>query len=97
MIDLTKNKYAIFIKIKNKNKCQSAHILKCKYPPDVKCSNIRCSLLQIVAETVTEVGDPKEVIREAVEKLNIQLLVLGSHGRGAIKRLVAKSRHLSLH
>ncbi|GMY18377.1 universal stress protein a-like protein [Fagus crenata] len=40
----------------------------------------------IVAETVTEVGDPKEVIREAVEKLNIQLLVLGSHGRGAIKR-----------
>jgi nucleotide-binding universal stress UspA family protein len=54
-------------------------------------------LIQIVAETMTEVGDPKEVIREAVEKLNIQLLVLGSHGRGAIKRLVAKNRHLSLH
>uniref|UniRef100_A0A7N2QXX5 UspA domain-containing protein n=1 Tax=Quercus lobata TaxID=97700 RepID=A0A7N2QXX5_QUELO len=40
----------------------------------------------IVAETVTEVGDPKVAIYEAVEKLNIQLLVLGSHGRGAIKR-----------
>uniref|UniRef100_A0A2N9FDQ5 UspA domain-containing protein n=1 Tax=Fagus sylvatica TaxID=28930 RepID=A0A2N9FDQ5_FAGSY len=56
-----------------------------------------CAKKGIVAETMTEVGDPKEVIREAVEKLNIQLLVLGSHGRGAIKRLVAKNRHLSLH
>lgn len=51
---------------------------------------MHCSLLQIVAETVTEVGDPKVAIYEAVEKLNIQLLVLGSHGRGAIKRLVPK-------
>jgi len=45
-----------------------------------------CANNGIVAETVTEVGDPKVAIYEAVEKLNIQLLVLGSHGRGAIKR-----------
>lgn len=45
---------------------------------------------------MTEFGDPKDVIYEAVEKLNIQLLVLGSHGRGAIQRLVAKSYHLSM-
>ena len=43
---------------------------------------------------MTEVGDPKNTIYEAVEKLNIQLLVLGSHGRGALQRLVAKSYHL---
>lgn len=42
--------------------------------------------MQIVAEAVTEVGDPKEAICEAVEKHNIKLLVLGSHGRGAVKR-----------
>ncbi|KAH7516515.1 hypothetical protein FEM48_Zijuj10G0143300 [Ziziphus jujuba var. spinosa] len=40
----------------------------------------------IVAETITEIGDPKETICEAVEKLNIELLVLGSHSRGAIGR-----------
>jgi nucleotide-binding universal stress UspA family protein len=38
---------------------------------------------------VTEVGDPKNAIYETVEKLDIQLLVLGSHGRGVIQRLVA--------
>lgn len=53
------------------------------------------SLLQIIpAEMVTEVGDPKEAICAAVENLNIQLLVLGSHSRGVIKRLVAKSYYL---
>ncbi|XP_018806489.1 universal stress protein A-like protein [Juglans regia] len=40
----------------------------------------------IPAEMVTEVGDPKEAICATVEKLNIQLLVLGSHSRGVIKR-----------
>lgn len=42
--------------------------------------------LQIVAETIAEAGDPKEAICDAVEKFNIQLLVLGSHGRGALGR-----------
>nr|XP_027097011.1 universal stress protein A-like protein [Coffea arabica] len=41
----------------------------------------------ITPETITDVGDPKDAIREeAVERLNIQLLVVGSHGRGALKR-----------
>lgn len=40
----------------------------------------------VYAETITEVGDPKEAICKAVEKLNIQFLVLGSHGRGAFGR-----------
>ncbi|KAL8229952.1 hypothetical protein R6Q57_014852 [Mikania cordata] len=45
-----------------------------------------CNKYGITAETVTEVGDPKELICEAVEKWMIQLLVLGSHSRGALKR-----------
>ncbi|KAJ4828886.1 hypothetical protein Tsubulata_039859 [Turnera subulata] len=45
-----------------------------------------CGNKGIVAETVTEVGDPKEAICEAVEKLNIELLVLGSNNRGALGR-----------
>lgn len=44
--------------------------------------------MQVDAETMTEVGDPKDQICVAVEKLNIELLILGSHGRGAIQRLV---------
>ncbi|XP_059457859.1 universal stress protein A-like protein [Corylus avellana] len=46
-----------------------------------------CAKHGIVANTMTQVGDPKSTIHEAVEKLNIQLLVLGSHGRGAIQRV----------
>lgn len=42
--------------------------------------------LQISAETLTEVGEPREAICEAVKKHDIELLVLGSHGRGAIQR-----------
>ncbi|XP_012082109.1 universal stress protein A-like protein isoform X2 [Jatropha curcas] len=45
-----------------------------------------CAHHGIVAETLTEVGDPKEAICEAVEKLKIQLLIIGSHSRGAIQR-----------
>lgn len=35
---------------------------------------------------MTEIGDPKDLICEVVEKAKIQLLVLGSHSRGALKR-----------
>ena len=35
---------------------------------------------QVVAETVTEVEDPKEAVCEAVEKFKINLLILGNHG-----------------
>ncbi|XP_020267848.1 uncharacterized protein LOC109843323 isoform X2 [Asparagus officinalis] len=45
-----------------------------------------CAQFGIVAETVAEVGDPKEAICDAVEKFNINLLILGSHGRGVLKR-----------
>ena len=44
---------------------------------------------------MTEVGDPKEKICEAVEKLNIELLILGSRGRGAIQRLVHSVNNLN--
>lgn len=38
------------------------------------------------AEVVTEVGEPKVLICEAVEKYKVSLLVMGSHGRGAFQR-----------
>ncbi|KAI4988630.1 hypothetical protein ZWY2020_035870 [Hordeum vulgare] len=38
------------------------------------------------AETVIEVGDPKETICQAADKLNVDLLILGSHNRGPIQR-----------
>ncbi|XP_077221555.1 universal stress protein A-like protein isoform X2 [Tasmannia lanceolata] len=45
-----------------------------------------CAKAGVTAETITEVGDPKEVICGAVEKYNINLLILGNHGRGVLKR-----------
>ncbi|KAL0396778.1 UNVERIFIED_CONTAM: hypothetical protein Scaly_0126200 [Sesamum calycinum] len=45
-----------------------------------------CSQYGVAAETSTEVGDPKEAICKAVENLDIELLVLGSHGRKALQR-----------
>ncbi|XP_057765762.1 universal stress protein A-like protein isoform X2 [Salvia miltiorrhiza] len=46
-----------------------------------------CSQYGVTAITVTEVGEPKEVICEAVEKLKIDLLVVGSHGRRGLQRV----------
>ncbi|KAL9453255.1 hypothetical protein AB3S75_008955 [Citrus x aurantiifolia] len=45
-----------------------------------------CAKHGVVAETVTEMGDPKNVICEAAEKHKIQLLIVGSHSRGPIQR-----------
>ncbi|KAI6677062.1 hypothetical protein NL676_037858 [Syzygium grande] len=45
-----------------------------------------CAKHGIIGEMATEVGEPKEAICKAAEKLDIQLLILGSHGRGAIQR-----------
>ncbi|KAJ6312564.1 hypothetical protein OIU77_014146 [Salix suchowensis] len=45
-----------------------------------------CSKHGVEAETLTEIGDPKEAICEAVERLNVQLLVVGSHNRGPMQR-----------
>jgi len=33
-----------------------------------------------------EIGDPKEAICDAVEKMNVDLLIIGSHGYGMVKR-----------
>lgn len=44
--------------------------------------------MQIDAETISEPGDPKEIICDYAEKYNVQLLVVGSRGYNAIKRLV---------
>ena len=41
----------------------------------------------MAAISITEVGDPGRTICDTVEKLNINLLVLGDHGIGRIKRL----------
>ncbi|CAN4124823.1 unnamed protein product [Withania somnifera] len=46
-----------------------------------------CTQHAIVAETVTQVGDPKETICEAAEKLQVDLLVLGSNNKGAMQRV----------
>ncbi|KAA8532698.1 hypothetical protein F0562_032731 [Nyssa sinensis] len=45
-----------------------------------------CTSHGINAETITEVGDPKQTICNAVEKYKIDLLVLGDRGLGKIKR-----------
>lgn len=46
-----------------------------------------CFRSKVAVETITVVGDPKDVICDAVEKLNIDLLIMGSHGGGAVQRL----------
>lgn len=45
-----------------------------------------CAEHGVPVETIVEVGDPKEMICEAAEKKNVDLLVLGSHSRGPIQR-----------
>ncbi|CAA2962637.1 universal stress A, partial [Olea europaea subsp. europaea] len=42
-------------------------------------------------ETIIEAGDPKEAICEAVEKLKVELLVLGNHSQGALQRAFLRS------
>ncbi|CAA3019483.1 universal stress A [Olea europaea subsp. europaea] len=44
-------------------------------------------IFQFSVETIIEAGDPKEAMCEAVEKLKVELLVLGSHSQGALQRL----------
>ncbi|XP_054794579.1 universal stress protein PHOS34-like [Prosopis cineraria] len=41
---------------------------------------------QVKVETKVENGDPRDVICEAAEKLGVDVLVMGSHGYGVIKR-----------
>ena len=51
---------------------------------------------QVNAETISEVGDAKQAICDAVQKLNITLLVLGDRGIGRIRRLLLLSFPLTL-
>lgn len=46
-------------------------------------------LWQVKVETVTEVGDPKETICNAVETYKISLLVVGDQANGILQRLVS--------
>lgn len=39
-------------------------------------------------ETRIEHGDPRDVICAVAEKLHVDVVVMGSHGHGLIKRLV---------
>lgn len=43
-------------------------------------------VLQIRVERRVEGGDPRDVICQTVERLNADILVMGSHGYGLIKR-----------
>ncbi|VVA17987.1 PREDICTED: universal stress [Prunus dulcis] len=50
-----------------------------------------CASHGVEARVVTEIGDPKTAICDAVEKHNINLLILGERGHGTIKRAILGS------
>ncbi|KAJ0038640.1 hypothetical protein Pint_21974 [Pistacia integerrima] len=64
---------------------RSLHWLTWKKARDI------CASKGVTAELVTEVGDPKAAICSAVEKLNINMLILGQRGLGKIKRALIGS------
>ncbi|KAK4779876.1 hypothetical protein SAY87_015982 [Trapa incisa] len=45
-----------------------------------------CTERGVKAETIAEVGDPKTAICNAIQKYNVDLLVMGERGLGRIKR-----------
>ncbi|KAL5726104.1 hypothetical protein ACHQM5_009174 [Ranunculus cassubicifolius] len=45
-----------------------------------------CCTRGVTPQLVTEVGESRTTVCEAVEKFKIDILVLGSHGKGALKR-----------
>lgn len=45
-----------------------------------------CAQYGVDAEAISVMGNPKEAICDAVQKYNCRLLLVGSHGRGAIQR-----------
>ncbi|XWS47983.1 hypothetical protein CRYUN_Cryun13aG0032500 [Craigia yunnanensis] len=50
-----------------------------------------CASHGVKVETVTEVGDPKEVICNAVENYKINLLVVGDQADGVLQRVFQES------
>jgi universal stress protein A len=55
-----------------------------------KLADPRRSLVTI-GETRVELGDPRDVIPDVAEKLHADLIVMGTHGRRGIARLVLGS------
>ncbi|XP_042475254.1 universal stress protein A-like protein [Macadamia integrifolia] len=51
-----------------------------------KANNLCKDLPNIKVETRAQNGDPRDVICDVVEKINADLLVMGTHGYGLIKR-----------
>ncbi|CAE5963398.1 unnamed protein product [Arabidopsis arenosa] len=45
-----------------------------------------CAEIGVTPRKVLEFGNPKEAICEAAEKLGVNMLVVGSHGKGALQR-----------
>ncbi|KAG5380577.1 hypothetical protein IGI04_028419 [Brassica rapa subsp. trilocularis] len=45
-----------------------------------------CAESGVTPKKVMEFGNPKEAICDAVEKLGVDLLIVGSHGKGALER-----------
>ncbi|XP_010268015.1 PREDICTED: universal stress protein A-like protein [Nelumbo nucifera] len=50
------------------------------------CSETENDLQNVKVETKVESGDPRDVICEMAEKLSADMLVMGNHGYGLIKR-----------
>ncbi|XVF84778.1 hypothetical protein PTKIN_Ptkin17bG0065900 [Pterospermum kingtungense] len=69
---------ALIESVKEKNKKVSLGLLE-------KAKGI-CASHGVKVETVTEVGDPKEVICSAVENYKINLLVVGDQDDGVLQR-----------
>ena len=46
-------------------------------------------------ETRVEIGDPRDVICDAAERMGVDMVVLGSHGYGLIKRLVSMNPNVN--
>ena len=44
------------------------------------------TIMQVTFEVKVESGDPRYVICDMAEKVKADLLVMGNHGHGAIKR-----------
>lgn len=42
--------------------------------------------IQVKVETIVERGDARDVICQVAERLHVDMLVMGSHGYGVIKR-----------
>ncbi|KAK7284423.1 hypothetical protein RJT34_19169 [Clitoria ternatea] len=51
-----------------------------------KAKKLCKDLQHVKVETRVENGDPREVICEMSEKLNVDVLVMGTHGYGAVQR-----------